>query len=143
MPDILQDFPIKARPARVFECISTPAGLDQWWTSRSIGQPAQGTRWELDFGPGFLWRAMVTDCEPPRRFELTLDEADADWTGSRVAFELLPSGSGTQLRFSHRGWPSENEHFRVSCHCWAMYLRLLRRHIEFGETVPYEKRLDA
>jgi len=28
-------------------------------------------------------------------------------------------------------------------YCWAMYLRILTPHIEIGEPVPYEKRLDA
>jgi hypothetical protein len=32
---------------------------------------------------------------------------------------------------------------RISCHCWALYLRLLRRHLEFGESVPYDRRLEA
>ncbi|MCH8956850.1 SRPBCC domain-containing protein, partial [candidate division KSB1 bacterium] len=36
-----------------------------------------------------------------------------------------------------------NEHYRVSCYCWAMYLRLLKRYVEHGETVPYEDRLDV
>jgi len=47
------------------------------------------------------------------------------------------------VRFCHRGWPAENEHYRVSCHCWALYLRLLRRQVEYAESVPYEQRLDA
>jgi len=28
-------------------------------------------------------------------------------------------------------------------HCWAMYLRILGRHLEHGESVPFEKRLDV
>jgi hypothetical protein len=28
MPDILHDFPIAAAPARVFDAVSAPAGLD-------------------------------------------------------------------------------------------------------------------
>jgi hypothetical protein len=31
----------------------------------------------------------------------------------------------------------------VSCFCWAMYLRILRRHLEYGEEVEYERRLDV
>jgi hypothetical protein len=26
---------------------------------------------------------------------------------------------------------------------WAMYLRVLKRHLEHGESVPYERRLDV
>jgi hypothetical protein len=76
-------------------------------------------------------------------FELELVEADDDWTGTRLGFTLEESGGVTQVRFHHMGWPESNEHYRVSCYCWAMYLRLLRRYVEQGEVVEYEVRLDA
>ena len=38
MPDIYHDFPIAADAQRVFDAISTPAGLDEWWTKRSKGR---------------------------------------------------------------------------------------------------------
>jgi len=31
----------------------------------------------------------------------------------------------------------------ISSFCWAMDLRILRRHLEHGESVPRERRLDA
>jgi hypothetical protein len=43
----------------------------------------------------------------------------------------------------HRGWPAANEHFRTSCHCWVLYLRILRRYMEPGESVPYDACLSA
>jgi uncharacterized protein YndB with AHSA1/START domain len=143
MADILQDFPIHAAPSRVFEAVSVPAQLDQWWSLRSSGQPAVGSIYELDFGPEYQWQAVVTKSVPASAFELKLTRADDDWIGSTVSFELSPSGSGTQVRFSHRGWPEANDHYRTSCHCWAMYLRILRRHLEHGESVPYDRRLDV
>ena len=109
MADILQDFPIRVPPARVFGGISSPAGIDQWWTLRSSGHPAPGARYELDFGPGYAWRAVVTQCVPDAAFEWRLTEADADWTGTLVGFELAPAGSGTLVRFHHLGWPAANE----------------------------------
>lgn len=143
MPDILQDFPIKADARRVFDAISSPAGLNQWWTETCAGEPRLGASYDLGFGPGYEWGARVTRCDVAARFELTLTKADADWTGTRVGFELSPAAGATQVRFYHRGWPEENDHYRISCHCWALYLRLLRRYLEHGETVPYADRLDA
>jgi uncharacterized protein YndB with AHSA1/START domain len=143
MADIFQDFPIKAFPDRVYQAVSTPGGLDRWWTKRSAGEPTEGTQYELWFGPQYDWRAKVTRCVENREFELQLVAADADWLGSRVGFRLEDRGGTTWVQFYHTGWPSPNEHYRVSCHCWALYLRLLRRHLEHGEFVPYEGRLDA
>jgi uncharacterized protein YndB with AHSA1/START domain len=143
MADILHEFPINAPISSVFEAISTPAGLDEWWTKSSAGEPKQGAEFQLEFGPGHEWRADVVACEPGLRFELALTKADPDWSGTRVGFELQSNGASTSVRFSHRGWPHANEHYRISCFCWAMYLRVLRRYLEHGERVPYEERLDV
>lgn len=143
MADILHDFPIQAPPERVFALVTTPEGLDQWWTATSGGTPGPGAEYALGFGPGYQWRARMTRYERPRVVEFEMTESDADWNGSRVGFELTPAGGGTQVRFYHTGWPDPNAHYRTSSFCWAMYLRVLKRHLEFGETVPYDQRLDV
>ena len=143
MADILHDFPIKAPIDRVFQAVSTPQGLDCWWTQRSEGRPAEGAEYELWFGPQHDWRARVTRCAPNYAFEMKILDADEDWTRTRVGFRLESREGATWVRFYHTGWPSVNEHYRISCNCWAMYLRILRRHLEHGECVRYEDRLDA
>jgi uncharacterized protein YndB with AHSA1/START domain len=143
MADIFHDFPIAVPAAKVFDAVSAPALLDEWWTKRSSGKPVTGTEYELWFGPEYDWRARVTQSVPEKRFELELVKADPDWLGTRVGFELEAAKDSTQVRFHHSGWPAGNEHYRISCYCWAMYLRILRRYLEFGEKVPYEKRLDV
>jgi uncharacterized protein YndB with AHSA1/START domain len=139
--DIFQDLPIAAPRVRVFEAVATPAGLDRWWTLSATGVVAPGGLIHLSFGPMDGWEARVVVHQPDAVVEYELTRADADWTGTRVRCELEPRGRDTWLRFQHAGWASVNEHYRVSCHCWAMYLRLLRRWAEHGEVVPYEARL--
>jgi uncharacterized protein YndB with AHSA1/START domain len=143
MADILQDFPINAAPERVFEAISTPAGLNEWWTDESHGAALAGAEYQLSFGPAYQWRARVIRSTPPTAFELEMIDADADWRGTIVRFHLDPGSERTVVRFAHLGWRSANEHYRISSHCWAMYLRILRRYLEHGERVPYDDRLDA
>lgn len=141
MPDIVHQLSIHAPPARVFPAVSTPAGLDAWWTKRSAGEAREGAEFTLWFGPEYDWRARVTACRAPAAFELELVQAHQDWLGTRVGFELAEQAGGTEVTFHHAGWPRANEHWRVSCYCWAMYLRILRRHLEHGKVVPYERRL--
>jgi uncharacterized protein YndB with AHSA1/START domain len=143
MPDVVHDFPIFASAARVFAGIATPTGLDAWWSLTSSGEPRAGTSYVLGFGPEHQWRARVARCESDRCFELELTHADADWTGTRVGFELDERDGRTDVRFHHTGWPEANAHYRTSSFCWAMYLRLLKRYVESGEVVEYAKRLDA
>lgn len=143
MPDIYSDFPINVPVDDVFRAVSTPGGLDQWWTKRSAGTPALGAEYELWFGPEYDWRARVTACPAPARFELEITRAGEDWLGTRVGFDIAGQGAASRVRFHHTGWPQSNEHYRVSCYCWPMYLRILRRYLEHGEAVPYEQRLDV
>ncbi|MGQ0642405.1 MAG: SRPBCC family protein [Gemmatimonadaceae bacterium] len=143
MADILHDFPIHAPAADVFRAISTPEGLEHWWTKRSSGTPVVGGSFELQFGPAYEWRARVLQCDPLLAFELEMTEADQDWLGTRVGFRLESGDGVTLVRFHHTGWPESNDHHRTSCYCWAMYLRVLKRNLEFGEEVPYERRLEV
>jgi uncharacterized protein YndB with AHSA1/START domain len=141
MADIFQDFPVSASADLVFRAVTTPDGLDRWWTLRATGTAVVGAVYELNFGPAYEWRGRVTRCDIGREFELLMTDADSDWKGTRVGFRLDTIDDGTMIRFHHIGWPEPNEHYRISAHCWAMYLRLLRRYLEHGEVVPYDLRL--
>jgi uncharacterized protein YndB with AHSA1/START domain len=98
LADIFQDLPIKVPPDRVFAAISTPTGLDKWWTKRSTGTPAPGSVYELWFGSEYDWRARVIRFTPPTEFEFEMTRADEDWTGSRVAFSVVPLTLPTGIR---------------------------------------------
>ena len=143
MADIFHHFPIKAPLRQVFQAVSSPAGLDTWWTKGSSGEPEEQSEYALNFGPGHDWRAVVSRSVPDTEFELELTRAQEDWVGTRVGFALEEQDDTTQVRFHHVGWPEANEHYHGSCYCWAMHLRLLKRYVEHGEIVPYESRLEA
>lgn len=140
MPDIIHALPIKAAPHEVFAAVSTPRGLDAWWSIESKGEPEVGNEYELDFGPGYLWRCVVKNCVPPHDFEIEMTESDDDWTGTTIRFHMDETDSGTLLRFAHLGWPLQNDHYQTSSYCWAMYLRCLKRYIEHGVILPYQDR---
>ncbi|MCO6509826.1 MAG: SRPBCC domain-containing protein [Aridibacter famidurans] len=149
MPDIYHQFPVFAPANEVFEAVATPKGLDAWWTLSSKGEPAEGNVYELFFGKGYDWRGHVTECVPNEVFELEIYDSMPDWENTRVRFELTeadPSASSaaeTSVFFSHTGWPDDNDHYRISSFCWAMYLRLMKKYVEDGTVVEYAKRLDA
>lgn len=143
MPDIIHEFTIKASRREVFRMFSTPDGLNQWWT-KDASEDADDQSFRLNFGPQYNWRARVTRRESPISFELQMIQAHPDWMRTRVGCDLYEEKDRvTRVRFYHAGWPEQNEHWRVSCFCWAMYLRVLKRHLEHGEKVEFEKRLDA
>jgi uncharacterized protein YndB with AHSA1/START domain len=143
MADIFHNFPIEATAEKVFGAISSSDGLDKWWTKGSSVNPVSGGIYILDFGPGYIWKAVVTEYVKGKVFELKMTEADADWLGTKIGFILMAHQGKTAVNFYHTGWPQKNEHYKISSYCWAMYLRILKRHLEYGESVPYEKRLQV
>jgi uncharacterized protein YndB with AHSA1/START domain len=143
MADIFHYFPVYAPGAKVFEAISTPGGLDKWWTKMSSGKASTGETFLLHFEPDYNWTAIVSKHSHNKEFELTMQTSDEDWEGSKVGFRLYDLNNLTEVHFCHTGWKVDNEHFRNSNFCWAMYLRILRRNLEFGEFVQYADRLNV
>jgi uncharacterized protein YndB with AHSA1/START domain len=143
MADIYHQFIIRSRPEKVFEAISRSKGLDSWWTKTSSENPEADGIYTLYFSPGYQWKARVSKFKPDSLFELQLTEADEDWTGTRVGFLLSKKNDSTAVDFYHTDWPTLNDHYKISSYCWAMYLRLLKRYIENGEQVEYERRLEV
>ena len=127
---IYHDLQIGAPAGLVFSAVSTPAGLNTWWTRDASGQAEAGEIFRLYFGDGYDWRAEVVACEPPHRFCLRMTSADADWLGTSVSFDLRGAGTATRLRFEHAGWAEASDHFRQSSFCWATYLETMKRQLE-------------
>lgn len=143
MPDIFHNFPINGSPKKVFDAITTPEGLNSWWSDTCEATPGESSVYNFGFGPGYEWSAITLSYEPGHEFELKFTNADADWNDTRVGFRLHEQAGVTEVRFHHLGWPATNDHYQISCFCWAMYLRLLKRFVEVGEVVPYKIRLDV
>jgi len=143
MVDINHKFPIAGSLSEVFEAISTPAGLDSWWTLESEGEPYGECEYRFFFSEENDWRAEVTHVETDRSIEWVFTEAMPNWTGTRLRIDLEDKEGLTWVTFLHSGWETDGEHYRISCFCWAMYLRLLKKYVETGTTIPYAERLDA
>ena len=143
MNNILHDLWIEAKPIEVFRAISTPKGLDSWWTKKSAGSPDHGSEYQWYFGPEYDWRAEIIKAISPTSLEWKMTKSHEDWKGTFVGFEILSEKKLSHVKFHHKGWKEANDHFRQSNYCWATYLRLLKRYIEHGEIVPYEHRNSA
>jgi uncharacterized protein YndB with AHSA1/START domain len=110
---IERELHIEASPEVVFEVISSPEHIREWWGAETDIEPRAGSAGEL------TWRdeasaavkqvpITVTDVEPPRRFAFRWTQGpDEQPTASNsllVTFELSPSDSGTVLRFTETGF---------------------------------------
>ncbi|HEU5428272.1 MAG TPA: SRPBCC family protein [Actinocrinis sp.] len=105
---------IDATPEVVYEVISTPAHLEQWWPDEAQFTAAPGATGVISFGDDsapdvHVAAVTVVETDPPRRFSFrwTYDEGEAATPANSllVTFDLIPSGTaGTLLRFSESGY---------------------------------------
>jgi uncharacterized protein YndB with AHSA1/START domain len=54
MADIINDVFIKASPDAVFDGVSTPSGLDAWWTQTCADSSIEGNEYRLGSGQGTI-----------------------------------------------------------------------------------------
>lgn len=115
---IEREIHIDAPPEVVFDVISQPEHVREWWSAESDVQPVAGAAGELVWADGDDPRAHVVPmtvivAEPPRLFSFRwthpAGESATEGNSNLVTFELVPSGTGTLLRlsetgFRERGW---------------------------------------
>ncbi len=140
MFDINHNFIVKSIPQNVFDAFCTPSGLDSWWTLRSAGKPIQGNIYTLYFGPGYDWRAEVIHVVPGRELTWKMVAAITDWLPTTVGFKLTLLDNNTSVAFFHKGWQESNEHFGITTFCWGQLLTGLKKYVEEGSIIPFEKR---
>jgi len=138
--DILHFFTIKASAETIFEAIATPEGLNNWWTKKAAGTPKVGNIYQFYFTPEYDWRAKVVEVIPNKMIDWEMIEADEDWTGTHIRFELENRGDHFAIHFENTGWKSANEHFRRSNYCWAILFQGLKNYCEKEEILPFEER---
>jgi len=108
---------VEASPEIVFEVVSSPDHLRNWWPDDARYEPTPGAVGEIAFGDpeagGKVVPFTVVDVRPPRTFSFRwahpADEAAAVGNSFLVTFDLTPADGGTLLRmtevgFRERGW---------------------------------------
>jgi uncharacterized protein YndB with AHSA1/START domain len=137
---------VAAAPEVVFDVVSRPEHVREWWPDDADYDPASGGTGEIVFGSGDDAARVgfaVVDADPPRRFSFRWthrsDAVARPGNSLLVTFDLTPSGSGTLLRmtetgFREMGWEVAvlEEQYAEHVTGWAFYLPRL---------APYAERL--
>jgi len=109
---------VEASPEIVFEVVTNPEHLKEWWPDEAEITPVSGADGHIVFNQEppaepMVVQIRVVDARPPRHFSFrwAYDEGVVpDPSNSLlVAFDLEPVGTGTRLRmtetgFRERGW---------------------------------------
>ncbi len=98
---------VEAAPEIVFEVVSRPEHLKEWWPDDARYDPVPGATGEIVFG-GTPVSFTVVDARPPRIFSFRwthpAGEVAAAGNSLLVTFDLTPSGGGTLLRMTETGF---------------------------------------
>ncbi|MGW4568496.1 SRPBCC family protein [Streptomyces sp. NPDC004561] len=135
---IEREIHIEATPEVVYEVVSKPEHLREWWPDEADLKPVPGATGVITFGDRTKPDAQtvpvtVVEADPPRRFTFrwVYDEGEvaAPANSLLVTFELVPSGAGTLLRFSEtgfreKGWEAAvlEEQYREHVNGWNYFL---------------------
>lgn len=137
MPDILHAVGVKASPDAVYDALTTLKGLAAWWTTDTTGDAGTNGTIKFRFGDKSTVHAKV---EALKRGELVLWEvldAQPEWVGTKIRFELSHDKGVTLVLFKHEGW---KEQTRFMHHCstkWAVFLLSLKALLETGAGSPF------
>jgi uncharacterized protein YndB with AHSA1/START domain len=135
---IEREIHVQATPEVVYEVISTPEHLREWWPDEAELEPVPGATGVISFGDrstpeAHVAQLTVAEADPPRRFSFrwVYDEGEAATPANSllVTFELVPSGAGTLLRFTEtgfreKGWEAAvlEEQYRQHVTGWDYFL---------------------
>jgi len=128
---------VEAAPEVVFDVVSSPEHVRQWWPDDARYDPTPGSTGEVVFGDrdagGLVVSVTVVEARPPRTFSFrwTHPAAEVAREGNSllVTFDLTPSRGGTLLRmtesgFREMGWEAAVLEHQYNDHAsgWDFYL---------------------
>ncbi|WP_199515984.1 SRPBCC family protein [Nucisporomicrobium flavum] len=128
---------VEAAPEIVFEVVSSPDHLKQWWPDDARYDAVPGSTGEIVFGDcnagGKVVAFTVVDVRPPTLFSFRwtqpAGEVAASGNSLLVTFDLTPSGDGTVLKmtetgFREMGWEAAvlEETYRDHVSGWGHFL---------------------
>ena len=137
---IHHDFVIKASVENVYDAITNPKHLVNWWPLTCKGVAQVGEEYNFNFTDQYDWYGRVVKAEENKSFYIQMTKSDEDWNPTSFGFDLIETSEDTQVQFWHKGWKTCNAEFRQSSFCWAMLLNGLKNYIERDVIIPFEER---
>jgi uncharacterized protein YndB with AHSA1/START domain len=108
---IERDIHVDASPEVVFDVISRPEHMREWWPDEARFEPVAGAPGELTWrdaesGDTTTVALAVVEVDPPKRFSFRWCYADPGRSGPSllVTFDLVPTGAGTRIRMTETGF---------------------------------------
>jgi len=157
---VLAEIFIAAPPERVFQAITDPAQMPQWWGQRDLYRI---TEWKNDLRVGGKWSSVgvkgadgssfrvegeYLEVDPPRRLVHTWTSSYLGDFKTVVYWDLEPhsvhglhpsgprkAGTGTLVRLRHEGFAGHPQQAAGHGDGWKRVFGWMQAYLERGETV--------
>ena len=143
---IQRELHIDASPDVVYEVISSPEHIRDWWNADADFERVTGATGRLVWTDEATAQSevvpiTVVDADPPRSFSFRWVYAETEAATATnsllVTFELVPTGAGTVVRltetgFREKGWEAAvlEEQYAQHCIGWDTFLPRLGHCVE-------------
>jgi len=120
-------------PAEVFETLKD---VRRWWTglyNEHIEGSTDKLGDEFTFAAGdgaHFTKQKLVELVPDKKIvwlvtdsRLTFISDPAEWTGSKIGFDISKKGDKTEVRFTHEGLRPENECYDSCSSAWGQYMK--------------------
>ena len=112
---------------KVFDAVSNPR---QWWSGEVEGNAGKlNDEFTYRYKDLHYSRQRVVEMIPGQKVVWLVTESGinyaedkAEWTGTKISFEIFEEGNQTRLRFSHLGLVPEIECFDSCSNSWSQLI---------------------
>ena len=134
---------LPASPAAVSALFTSAAGVSRWWGPTegdgavggtlvtSFGDYGVNTMRVLEAGPArVVWESIASDGIAPTGHT-------QEWLGTTMEFDIIPAGTGTELRFRHAGLTPQLGCWGDCLAAWTYFMAGVKSFAETGTGTPF------
>jgi uncharacterized protein YndB with AHSA1/START domain len=128
---------VKASPEVIYQTLTEPKKIAQWWTETRGDGTEVGDTLEFWFGE-FCQKFNVKALQPGKlvSWKAPTGQGADEWEGTEITFNISTDDKQTYIWFRHSGW-RENSDFHAHCSMkWATFMLSLKDLLETGKGRP-------
>jgi uncharacterized protein YndB with AHSA1/START domain len=140
MAEMHHEIQITTASDKVYQALTTQAGLRSWWTADSHAEPRVGSTAEFGFNKkSVVFKMRIDELTPGQRVVWSCVGDHDEWRGTKLTWDISHKDGVTTLRFNHNNWRSATDFFASCNSTWGMLMYRLKDAVEGKSPGPYWK----
>jgi uncharacterized protein YndB with AHSA1/START domain len=134
---------LPASPDTVSALFTSAVGVSRWW-GPTEGDAAAGGTLVTSFGDHGVNAMRVLEAEPARVVwepvapDRTMPTGHTqEWLDTRMEFDIVPAGTGTELRFRHVGLTPQLDCWEACTAAWTYFMASIDTFAKTGTGTPF------